>query len=87
MYTIATHLLEHTRFSRYPKQEKDDMRQEGVLKCVKNLKNFNPEKGTIFNYFTRCCWTAYIVHLTEYYKDLNEKRELILAALNNMDES
>ena len=87
MYVIASHLLEHPRFMRYPLHEKEEMKQDGVVKCVKNLKNYDPLKGNIFSYFTRCCWTAYVDHLAKYYKDMNNKRELLLRELNNLDES
>lgn len=86
MYVIATHLLEHKRFVRYPYHEKEDMKQEGVLKCMKNLKNYDPTKGKIFSYFTRCCWTAYVVYLAQYYKDLNDKMGLLLEAVQQIDE-
>lgn len=86
MYLVAQHLLEHPRFVRYKQHDKDDMRQEAVVKCMKNLKNFNPDKGKLFSYLTYCCWTAYVVYLAKYYKELNQRRELILDALNNIDE-
>ena len=86
MYTVAQHLLEHQRFVRYKQQDKDDMKQEAVIKMAKNLKNFKPEKGKLFSYFTYCCWTAYVVYLGKYYKEMNKKREQILEALNNIDE-
>ena len=85
MYVISSHLLEHQRFVRYPHYEKQDMMQEGVLKCMKNLKNYDPTKGKIFSYFTRCCWTAFIVYLAKYYDDLNEKRELLMEAIDSID--
>ena len=30
----------------------DDAKQECFLLCIKTLKNFTPEKGSAFNYFT-----------------------------------
>lgn len=81
MYLVASHLLEHPRFSRYNPFDKDDMKQEAVLKMTKNLKNFKPEKGKLFSYLTTCCWTAFVIHLANYYKELNKKRELLTQAL------
>lgn len=86
IYLMARHLLEHPRFVRYPAHMKDDMTQEGVIKVCKNLKNFKPSKGRLFNYATTCLWTAFIVHLGKYYKEQNQKREQILDALNSIDE-
>ena len=86
IYQIASHLLTSKNFVRYPYHEKQDMMQEAVLKCLANLKNFKPEKGIIFSYFTRCCWTAFVVHLGRYYKGINRRREEILAVLEGLDE-
>ena len=82
---IATHLLRHKRFVRYPQQDKDDMRQEAIIKCFKNLKNIDTTKGTAFSYLTRVCWTAYIVYLGNYYKDLNHKKELLVEAIGQIE--
>ena len=49
---VAEHLLNHERFKRYPKYAKEEMAQDGAIKCLKNLKNYNPSKGKIFSYFT-----------------------------------
>jgi len=62
------------------------MKQEAVIKCLRNIKNFNPEKGKLFSYLTYCCWTAFVVYLANYYKEQNRKREQILDALNSIDE-
>lgn len=82
---IATHLLTHKRFSRYPQQDKDDMKQDAILKCIKNLKNIDTAKGSIFSYLTRVCWTAFIVYLGKYYKNLNERRQLLSDALGTIE--
>lgn len=64
---------------------KDEMVQEGVLKIIKNLKNMKEEfNSSFFNYFTRCCWTAFIVYLGNHYKQLNLKRKLIVDALEQV---
>lgn len=52
MMTIAEHLLCHERFKRYPTYAKEEMAQDGVVKCMKNLKNYDPSKGKLFSYFT-----------------------------------
>lgn len=85
IYIIADHLLTHKRFVRYPYHEKEEMKQEAVVKCLHNLKNIDTAKGTIFNYFTRTCWTAFITFLAKYYKGMNERRQLLLDALTQVE--
>lgn len=53
---------------------KDDMVSDGVMKIITNLKNFKPEKGSLFSYMTRCVFTASIDYLAKHYKEMNRKR-------------
>lgn len=61
------------------------MRQDAIIKCIKNLKNIDTSKGSIFSYLTRVCWTAYIVYLAKYYKDLNAKKQMLVDAIGNVE--
>ena len=80
---MAEHLLTHKNFRGYPKHIKDDMMSDGVLKCLINLKNIDPIKAptTLFSYYTRCLWCAYITTLKYHYKHLNRQKELLLDEL------
>ena len=81
MNSIAIKLLNHPNFNRYPQDMKDEMRQEAVLKQMKNIKNLDPEKGSLFAYLTQCAWTAFVVYLADHYKQVNLKREILTNAL------
>lgn len=81
IWNIATHLTGHHKFRNYSREIKDDLVSDGYMKCVKNLKNIRLDKGTVFNYLTRCCFTAFFVYLREYYKDINFMRKLIIETL------
>ena len=61
------------------------MREEAIIKCFKNLKNIDTSKGSVFSYLTRVCWTAYVVYLGNYYKDLNRKKELLVEAIGQIE--
>lgn len=45
---LITNIIESFKF----KIEKDDAKQECFLLILKTLKNFQPSKGSAFNYFT-----------------------------------
>ena len=45
---LITNILESFKF----KIDKDDAKQECFLLVLKTLKNFNPSRGSAFNYFT-----------------------------------
>lgn len=39
----------------------DDMIQDAVFTCLKNVKSFDPSRGTSpFSYFTQCVWYAFL---------------------------
>lgn len=85
---IATHLTSHKQFVGYPQYMKDDMVSDGVMKCIKNLKNIKGEFNgrQIFNYLTRACFTAIYDYLSDHYKEVNLKRELLLASIEKMSD-
>ena len=57
------------------------MISDGVMKIMSNLKNFKPEKGSLFSYMTRCVFTSSIDYLAKHYQYINKKRQLFLDAL------
>ena len=77
--------MNHRNFVRYPYDMKDEMAQEGYIKCHKNLKNYDPTKGKLFSYFTHCCWSANMDYLNKYYRQMNVRRQLILDTLDGLE--
>lgn len=75
---ISTHLLGDSRYRRYSKHMKEDMCSAALVKCLKNVKNFKPEKGAAFSYFTRATEYAFWEVLAKHYKQLNLLRELAM---------
>lgn len=61
------------QFIDYTPHMKEEMEQDACLKIMKNLKNMKEEKRkSFFNYWTCCCWTAFIVYLRNHYRHMNE---------------
>ena len=85
MLLLARHVMESRQFNRYRQHMKDDMVSDGVAKIITNLKNFNPEKGSIFSYWTRCVFTSSIDYLAKHYREMNKKRQLLLDALEKAE--
>ena len=85
MLMLAQHVMESRQFNRYRQHMKEDMVSDGVSKIIVNLKNFKPEKGTLFSYMTRCVFTACIDYLAKHYKDMNRRRQLLLDALEKAE--
>lgn len=86
MLTLAQKVMTMKYFNRYPQYMKDDMIQDGVMKIITNLKNMKAEKRTgFFSYWTHCVFTAGIVYLAKHYKYLNNKRQMILDAIERAE--
>ena len=57
---------------------------DAVTKILRNLKNLDPSKGSLFAYWTQIAWTAFIDHLSKHYKDINRRRELLKEQLDEL---
>lgn len=76
---IATHLLGSPRYRGYPKSLKEDLVSAALVKCIKNIHNFKPERAdTCFNYYTRCTEHAFWEVLGKHYRQINIQRQLIV---------
>lgn len=74
---IAEHLLGDSRYRNYPKALQEDMASAALLKCIRNIKNYKPEKAdACFNYYTRCTEHAFWEVLGKHYKQMNAQREM-----------
>ncbi len=80
MMEISNRILASRYFGGYPQQMLEDMAQEACIKMVSNLKNFKPERGSLFSYFSRIVFCACATHLKKFYKRRNAEREVILLA-------
>lgn len=85
MLTLSRHIMENRRFVRYPEQMKEDMVQDGVLKIIKNLKNMKEGyKDSFFAYWSMCVFTSAYSYLKKHYNNINQRRELLVDALNDV---
>lgn len=76
---IATHLIGDSRYRNYPKQLHDDMISEALLKCIRNIKNYNKKYADkCFNYYTRCVEHSFWATLGKHYKHINTMRQYTL---------
>lgn len=61
----------------YPTEFKYDLKAEGYLKMVKNLKNITDDrKNWIFNYLTLACECAFKTFLNKYNKYQRTKKTI-----------
>ena len=82
MLLIANEMLKMPQFSGYPREMKSEMAQEAALKILKNIHNMREEKHKqFFNYWSCCCYSAFLTYLRKHYKLVNAKREFLLTAL------
>lgn len=76
---IATHLLGSNRYRNYSKDMQNDLVSAALVKCIKNIHNYKPERaGSCFNYYTRCTEHAFWEVLGKHYRQINIRRQLIV---------
>ena len=75
---IAWHLTGHSNFRQYPFSLKEDFVSAALVKMVKGIAKFNPDKSNNpFAYFTQICWNSFIYSCKEYYKQINIKKSVL----------
>jgi hypothetical protein len=72
---IATHLSYRPNFINYPFRE--DMISDGVENCVQYIKNFDPERGNPFAYFTQIIYYAFLRRIQKEKKQLEIKGKIL----------
>ena len=55
IYLIAGAIIQKHGFLRFEGEEIDDLKQHGALNCFRSLKNFDPSRGSAFNFLTKIC--------------------------------
>ena len=73
---LIKHFLSGARFSGYDPHTLEDLSSACLLKCLKNVKNYRPERGSSFSYFSLVCECAAKDLLRSHYRQVNIKRDL-----------
>ena len=55
IYMIAGAIIQKHGFLRFEGEEIDDLKQQAALNCFRSLKNFDPSRGSAFNFLTKIC--------------------------------
>jgi DNA-directed RNA polymerase specialized sigma subunit len=82
---MATRILGKSAYRGYDRSTKEDLASEAVLKCIKAVKNYKPERrASCFAYYTRVIDTSNFDQLEKHYRQINIKRALKEKAAQNM---
>ena len=88
MIDIADNLLKSPKFSRYPIEDREEMRSEAVYKMLKNLHNVDGAKRkSMFSYFTLCAQCAYLTYLRKKYRRMQVMDEYMAYRSQNSHEA
>ena len=82
---IAKKLTNHSNFSRYSNELKEEMVSYAIYKSIKGLKHYNFNFENPFGYFTQACWNSFVIVCSKYYKHLNMQRELVKSSISQME--
>lgn len=87
LYLIAKHLTYYWAFKNYPEALKEDMVSAACFKMIKYINSYNFDYKNPFAYFTQICYNAFLGPITQYYKDKNIKRDMILNTISEIQSS
>lgn len=87
MYAIAKHLTYHWSFRHYSKELKEDMIGAACLKMIKHIDAYNFEYKNPFAYFTQICFNAFMGPITQYYKQKNLKKDIVINMVSDLQAS
>lgn len=74
---MATRILGKSAYRGYDRSTKEDLVSEALLKCIKAVKNYKPERrASCFAYYTRAIETSNFDQLEKHYRQINIKRAL-----------
>jgi len=73
---LITHFLTGPRWCGYDRATREDMASAALIKCLKNIKNFSPDKGRSFSYMSLVIQTSCSDFLARYYKNCNMIQEV-----------
>lgn len=61
MIEVSRNLIKRHNFTKYSQDWKEEMIEEGIEACVRNLKNFDENRyKNVFIYFSMACWCAFV---------------------------
>ena len=87
LYAIAKHLTYYWAFKNYPEHLKEDMISHACYKMIKYINSYNFKYKNPFAYFTQICYNAFLGPISQYYKDKNMKRDMIINTISEIQSS
>jgi len=82
---LARKISNHSFFRNYTLEMKQDMMGHAYEKLVSGLKNYNFKYTNAFAYLSQTVFNAFKTQLSQYYKQLNIKRDLTKRAIVQLD--
>lgn len=73
---LISRYLSGPRYSGYDAATLEDLASAALIKCLKNLGNYKPDRGSPFSYFTLACECSCKDNLGKHYGHKNLMREL-----------
>lgn len=74
---MADKILNHSNFKNYKQELKEDAKSFFCLKILKGLKNYNFKFNNPFAYFSQCAFNAYFTVISNHYRHINTKKEVL----------
>lgn len=84
---MTSHILRSPRLRDYPHDIKEDMGSDAMIKCIKQIANYDDTKpDCCFAYYSRCIYCAITDYLRKYYRRLNNERQYLRDYANEIEQ-
>ena len=74
IYTIIYIAMSNPKFVNKSSDERNGMFEQAVMELLKGLTTFNPQKGRLYSFAYRICFTSFCHYFTEKIKDAEERK-------------
>ena len=86
IYTIIYIAMSNPKFANKNSEERNGMFEQAVMELLKGLTTFNPQKGRLYSFAYRICFTSFCHYFTEKIKDAEERKVIEEHCKQEIDE-
>ncbi len=77
IYTIIYIVLCNPKFANKPHEERAELFEQAVFELLSGITTFNPDKGRLYSYSYRICYTAFCHYYTNKMDDAEKRKAII----------
>lgn len=77
IYTIIFIAMSNPKFAKKPREERNELFEQAVMELLKGITTYNPDKGKIYSYAYRICFTSFCHYYTDKIESAKRQETII----------